>query len=768
MRRQVPFSTFVLLIVAINFLFYPGIFLFQESPLFAKWWTLQDPAVSWVTFVPGVSVLRHELFAHATVLWSSLRNMGAPILSNEIQAAPLFPLTFVLVWVPDPYYWNVFVVLRIVLMWVGSMLLGSALKMGRTESLCFAACFAGAVVVARFVNHPWQNGLAAGVWFLFFVVRAVELASVPWGAARLLNTLGVTIATYATITCGFPEASALTAILAVLVVTPLFVAFLAGRPTATAIIRPVADLAFGTLTGAMLASPQILSLVENMAQTAPNFRKAVGLNQFSSLDVLATMVARFHEAPPSREMIQIFGLTTLTLAAAGALRPLLRRRVDLLDAIAVVSIVFYLLKAFPVWPAFNELIASLPLLRQSWFTVYFAPILILGVAIFAARGMRLLFLESEQGIASRMLVATVSVALVGLAAWFYATTAPAEPFYLFRTLFVFAVFLATLALALLGRRNAAVTLVCVSAALSAVLQETYLSRPALFYPYKGADYAVYGDGYAITSAVRALLEERGIAIADVRESSDEGRYVGAGIATLDDGATAILTARAQRFRTELFVVPWEGYLPIVVEKRKDAYRFAGRNLVITATKPEDGLVTLGQVGSRLVQFDARSPGRAFTAARCRSASDITGAAAVMQEPSFEVGDVVVEGLTETESPQCARLDGAWKTVGVAEERGASVRLRRVNGPAILTLNDSLYPGWRAFDRISGSELAIKPGNINFRSVLLPEAMEYEVEFVYRPSWLALALALIAAALVCWAVAAFVTFVRPGKRRLRAA
>src|SRR5882672_3985051 len=155
--RRVSFSIVFLLIVAIVFSFYPGLFLFTETPLFAKSWTLQDEVVSWLNFIPGVSVVRYELFEHWNVLWSSLRNMGAPILSNEIQAAPLFPLTLALIWVPDPYFWNVFVVARLVLMWVGSALLASALNMGRTQSLIFAACFVGSVFVARWINHPWRS-----------------------------------------------------------------------------------------------------------------------------------------------------------------------------------------------------------------------------------------------------------------------------------------------------------------------------------------------------------------------------------------------------------------------------------------------------------------------------------------------------------------------------------------------------------------------------------------------------------------------------------
>src|SRR4051812_21496966 len=281
--RRAAFPTVILLIIVIVFIFYPGLFLLTETPLFSKSWTLQDEVVSWLNFIPGISVVRYELFENWNVLWSSLRNMGAPVLSNEIQAAPLFPLTLALLWVPDPYFWNIFVVARTVLMWVGSALLARALRMGRIQSLIFVACFAGSVFVARWINHPWQNGFTVGIWFLLFVVRAFPLASVPWDTSRFLNTLGVAVSTYATITCGFPEASALAAVLAILVAIPIFVTFLAARPSAIMFGRAIADLTFGILTGAMLASPQVFALIEHVVQTAPGYRTATGMVQFPSL-----------------------------------------------------------------------------------------------------------------------------------------------------------------------------------------------------------------------------------------------------------------------------------------------------------------------------------------------------------------------------------------------------------------------------------------------------------------------------------------------------
>ena len=81
----------------LNFLVYPTILLFVDSPMLATSWTLQDPVVGPWNFIPGISAFRFELFENGNFLWSSLRNLGTPTLANEIQAAPMFPLTLALI-----------------------------------------------------------------------------------------------------------------------------------------------------------------------------------------------------------------------------------------------------------------------------------------------------------------------------------------------------------------------------------------------------------------------------------------------------------------------------------------------------------------------------------------------------------------------------------------------------------------------------------------------------------------------------------------------
>jgi uncharacterized membrane protein YfhO len=127
---------------------------------------------------------------------------------------------------------------------------------------------------------------------------------------------------------------------------------------------------------------------------------------------------------------------------------------------------------------------------------------------------------------------------------------------------------------------------------------------------------------------------------------------------------------------------------------------------------------------------------------------------------FNVGDVVVEQLDTEGSDRCkVHQRSRWRTVAIQEDRGDIVRLAPVKGPAFLVLNDSFYPGWTARDVLTGRKLEIKPANVNFRSVFVPEAQSYEVEFIYRPPWLRWSQLLAVVALICWIAAASVTLRR---------
>ena len=215
--------------------------------------------------MPGLAVVRYELFEHSNLLWSNLRGLGMPLLGNEIQAAPLFPLTWLLAFVPERDYWNVFVLARFFLAGLAAYLLAyERMRLDRAGAVMFVLTLVYALNVIRWMSHPWSNGFATGLWYVYALDRLLENALEPWGPRRVRSVLFVALAAYCLVTCGFPEGAALGAVLAVLVHgTRLFASLLQGRLAVRAYLF---DLLAAHAIGLAVSSPQTFAMVEFIQQ----------------------------------------------------------------------------------------------------------------------------------------------------------------------------------------------------------------------------------------------------------------------------------------------------------------------------------------------------------------------------------------------------------------------------------------------------------------------------------------------------------------------
>ncbi|MEN3379821.1 MAG: hypothetical protein V7604_5176, partial [Hyphomicrobiales bacterium] len=434
--------------------------------------------------------------------------------------------------------------------------------------------------------------------------------------------------------------------------------------------------------------------------------------------------------------------------------------------IAILLIAFYVVKAFPVWPAFNALIASIPVLRQSWFPLYFFPLLLLGFAYFGAKGLE--FYASA--IAERRWTALFGVTAIAcpgvfiLGLWWGPKFAEINrPDILLLSNATLAVFVLSLIAAcwLASRREPRKVAFAFSAAVIALLVgDYYIQKPLLFVGLSHPENQQRDLAKSVGRSIVDAAQRRGLSRFDIRESSGSGSYVGAGVATIDNGASAILTPRALLLRAKVLDADWDGLLPFKGERVKDGYRIAGRTVIAATNEAaRDGIVSWGESHQTSIRHDTLSPGRAFVAARCHAASDPPAALDLIGGNGFRLGDVVVEDLSEAELAACRQYrQSSWTAVPVTDDRGASVRLTTVQGPAFLTLNDSFYPGWTARDRTDGQDLPIRPANVNFRAVYLAEARSYDIEFSYRPYWLAAVLPMMLVAAAAWiGLAAFTAF-----------
>ncbi|NNC98731.1 MAG: hypothetical protein HKN85_00980, partial [Gammaproteobacteria bacterium] len=238
----------------------PELFFLIRSPMGGDGATLKDPAVSFAVFMPAFREFRSELLEHGNILWSNLRGMGLPILGNGVQGAPLFPLNLALLWLPDHIYWSVMPIARIVLIALGAYLLARRVfGLSMVAGVVFAILIGFNVNIVRWINHPWLNGVLAGVWYLYFSCTVFALATARRSQVGL-HCLGLVVGVFAMITCGFPEASAVAAIFAAF----SFIGFtLAGwRVFRKDFGKRLALLTLCHLIGFCLSAVQVFALVE--------------------------------------------------------------------------------------------------------------------------------------------------------------------------------------------------------------------------------------------------------------------------------------------------------------------------------------------------------------------------------------------------------------------------------------------------------------------------------------------------------------------------
>ncbi|MDW7772659.1 MAG: hypothetical protein SCH71_07185 [Desulfobulbaceae bacterium] len=562
--------------------FYADFVLLKTNPMFGSGRELIDPVVSFANFEPGFRVFQYELMQHQNLLWSNLRSMGLPLLANDIQAAPLFPLTLLLFWVPADYYWNIFVVARLLLMGAGAYLLArDFLKFRSIPAAFFVLCFIYSLFVLQWMNHPWQNGLLAGIWYLYFLQLLPGSSRSPYGLKRFLVVLGLAVSVYAMVTCGFPEGAAMSAVLVVLVYTPFLASLLfTGR---IRVPQFILDLVIAHAVGFALSAAQIFSIVEMLSLFEGSDKRGLyGLRQFSMKDFFpfwAENIALITGEKPSlfKDSRTYFGLIPLFFfvlgiaRSAGSLLRLGYREIG-----ALLCGVFILLKLFPFWEGFNRVVGSLPILKESYFFVYFLSIFLWGFAFFAARGVQSLLYEdrSSPGLIryGRPLLALLSASAVIALLWMSVPAAYGMTFsQLLKNaqgyvhLIVLFLFTAAVLLALLflrAEKMGKMRIPVGMALLSFAVLEMFVILPRDFSPL------VRGITRQSTMLARDI-ENRGISPAEVRIQDPNGTYVSGGIATIDNGAPALLPERLFIFRRTLFDLHG-GYFPV----RKPYYDYS--------------------------------------------------------------------------------------------------------------------------------------------------------------------------------------------------
>ena len=554
-------------------------------------WSNKDGVVSWMAFMPSLREFRYELFEHGNVLWSNLRGMGQPMLGNGVQGAPLFPLSLALIWLPDQTFWSVMPMARIIL--IGLMLFLTArniFKLPWAAALIFALLAGYNLNIFRWINHPWSNGALAGVWYFYFLVR-VSLPSEISPRRQQWHAVGLVVGIIGMVTNGFPEAAALFAIIILVVYIAVMLAeFSILKSVFWTVCQRLVLLHF---VGFGLSAIQIIALLEYIEYTGVmGLRKGFISGAWKPEDAYPYALSQLSLFWKTEAQRRYISFTAGTVGGYLALQGLLtlvldgRRIGRLAVAIGIaflLTMALFVVKGFGLSPTVEWVFSKTPVLDVSHFPLYFSPLFYFGCAYFAALGLATYYLqprESRLYHAARAFWALATFVLLVRAVegaaklfsdmrprGFWINQLHGEPFY-------FLWFVLLIAGGLIAFH---------------LMHAIKIKMLIRVFPYKfvallGSLLAVIGVGleqahtvkatYASTqhsklfrsaeefSALQQAIDKSGLAKHELRTRDQSGLFVQEGIATIDNGVSAMLPGELRAVRKGLYHAPYGGYVAL--------------------------------------------------------------------------------------------------------------------------------------------------------------------------------------------------------------
>ena len=592
------------------FLFFPDVVLLIATPMQGFGWELQDPIISHWVMTPSLKVFQYELYTNFNLLWSNLKGLGMPLLVNDVQLGPMFPLTVLLSWLPDHLFWNVFVLVRWFLFSIGSFLLARRIfNFGFTGSFVFLLTFVFALFNIRSQNHASLSALTAGVWYLYFLFLLTR--SCPKNVSRnsLIGiVLGLTLSLYSLFTAGFPETAVVIAVIALLTWPYIFLAvWLEHRRVFISIF---AWLALAHIIAIAMAMPQILALVEINQLSGDSFRVNHSMGRWGvhPIDYLLGKLTRFEISHPPDPNIHIFGLIPTFLFGLGLVQFFRQGKNAGYYSVGFAIVTcgaFFFLKNFelfseiPIALYIDRLLASLPVFNQTWFKLYSFPILLISFSYFAGIGAdALLSLAEKAGLLKKytlILLIALSIAVLLNTAAIQVTGQNHLDILLnfsnsawilgcFSLFVVWAILASSKPLTKKNRTLLGIPIVVLASF------EIFLSTPREFVPI--STYRSIDDLTHSTNTISQLLDKATINHDEARfrdRSRDHlGYLIPAGYSTFRNGAAALYTERQRRYRRDILGAEWNGLYPITGKPKNQGWVRSSAQLFLVS---EQSLLT---------------------------------------------------------------------------------------------------------------------------------------------------------------------------------
>jgi len=568
---------------------YPELFFLRQSPMGANPLTLKDPTVSWSAFMPAFRDFKYELLEHGNLLWSNARGLGQPILGNTVQGGPLFPLNLVLLPLADSLYWSVMPIMRIILIGLGCFLIARRIiGLSITASLFFALLVCFNINTVRWMNHPWVNGFLAGIWYFYFACRTCLSQT---KAEHIIAVIGFSTSVFAMVTTGFPEAAAMSALLFGI----LFIGFLFAN---WSLIKPkLLSIATRLLAchviGFGFSAIQIFALIEFIdVSAAIELRSGFAGGSYESKDLYPYFLAQVSPFGTNKahQTLLTFsmGLWGLFFAIRGILNLIsgnLYRsnalRVTAFTVACSISMSIFIAKAFGLSELVKQIFLVTPVLAESHFPLYFSPLFFVCFGLLAAFGFHD-FIHSERkttldkfiSLTSSILaiVLVVSAGALSLVHFYnIPVTHAADAIFnkpqlaALKTFIIASVPLLLLQLAYyflglqqkLNKQLATTVVACALLLLTA--HEIDKSVKKVFF---NKNFITLGASKDTSKTIKDAIAKAPLPPHELRGANPNGDFILEGLATIDNGVSAILPPESRRLRLALFSAPYGGYVQL--------------------------------------------------------------------------------------------------------------------------------------------------------------------------------------------------------------
>ncbi len=525
-----------------------------------------------------------------------------PMLANEFQVAPLYPLTLLFLWVPGEYFWNIFVLVRWIIFASGAYLLASrCFRFNFAGSSIFVLTFVFALFHARWINHAFLNGMAAGIWYLYFTLALLN-------TDKQLNHIrnhtglawGLVISTYSVVTCGFPEASFIIALVTILIVP--FAVYRCAKVDYKLALQTLGLILVTNLLGVAIASPQIFALVEMVQQSSGNFRSGHALNQYD-INVIDFFLGKvsLHGVQPPDPNIHVFGLIPIFLFLSGLYFSLSTSRKKTWGYAGITTCgLFFLFKNFPVFGNYlvpidllHRGFSSIPVVQQMWFTSYSFPLILLFFSFFAGSGahsLSRLTLENTKPSPLKKGLWIVVLMLIVLTLANLANQSLNHRNYLdtlreYETVgkiaVVFIIFCATITYTATTKLRGTKTISWMTILSLALLEYTFIL------PDNFEDRKQYSRAHSFSRMADSFktivdnhkLDSPNFRFADF-DTEHFGFFLDNGYNTFRNGAVALYTSRQQAYRSKVLGSRWNGFFPVLGIPDRDGWARSSANFHI--------------------------------------------------------------------------------------------------------------------------------------------------------------------------------------------